>query len=308
MTTSAWNALPFPTRGSPFYSLKSIAFSNNAVPAASSSKAPAVTGSKASVGVVLPPVLLKHDGSADLEGNRPDDKASTRHLRRRDNALEEYKKVQDQLQEMLQKLSCEKEGQANIYNKVREMSESLVKCNKDLQAKVAHTYAQQQQLRKLRLQVKEYKDPTFSADAAWEVPVAPAAAVAAPHGQFVDEATSSSSPAGTRGPLVSAAVPDVEAATAGSIISAAAGCSAVVAGSVPVVVAAPAGMALAAGGTGAVGMANNVNATAPASASSTASPSTAAAGKQEHRSRPSAPDVRYARIELYKKAVLMLDV
>lgn len=308
MTTSAWEALPFPTRGSPFYSLKSIAFSNNAVPAASSSKPPAATGSKASVGVVLPPVLQNQSGSADLEVNRPDDKASTRHLRRRDNALEEYKKVQDQLQELLQKLSCEKESQANIYNKVREMSESLVKCNRDLQAKVAHTYAQQQQLRKLRLQVKEYKDPTFSADAAWEVPAAVAAAVAVPHGQVVDEATSSSSPARTRGPLDGSSVPDQEAATPGGTMSATAGCGAVMADSVPAVAASTAGRALAAGGTGAFGMANNANAIAPASASSTASPSTAGAGKQEHRSRPSAPDVRYARIELYKKAVLMSDL
>jgi len=124
-------------------------------------------------GVVLPPVsqnlLSAHtvSCSSNTEKNASEEKASaSRQLKRRDAALEEYKRVQEQLKEMYQKLAGENEFHSDVHKRMKEVSASISKTTKDLRAKVAHTYAQQQQLRKLRLQLKDCKEPSFSPEAA----------------------------------------------------------------------------------------------------------------------------------------------
>merc|ERR1711924_279144 len=86
----------------------------------------------------------------------------------------------------------------------------------------AHTYAQQQQLRKLRLQVKEYKDPNF-ADNAAALNVSIESTLPAFHrGQCAVEATSPSPPApSAKIPAVSANAAPGESARGSEIGSAA---------------------------------------------------------------------------------------
>jgi small-conductance mechanosensitive channel len=80
-------------------------------------------------------------------------------LRRREAALEEYKKVQDQLREVLQKLVSERQACADARHKSQELHRRIDHGNKTLKEQVSHTYSQQKQLRYLRAQVKELKEP-----------------------------------------------------------------------------------------------------------------------------------------------------
>jgi hypothetical protein len=165
MAAGSWSSLPYPVRGSPFYTLKSIAFSKE--PAAAASKASVANASPRAVGsasVVLPPV---GQTAGELEGNRLDDKAAaSRQLKRRDAALEEFRKVEEQLKEVLQKLIGEKQARAASHHRKQEISASLAKCNKSHKEEVERIKLQQRHLHKIRLQMKEIKE-TNSYPSSW---------------------------------------------------------------------------------------------------------------------------------------------
>jgi len=177
MNIEPWRALPLPTRSSPFYTLKSIAFDKDAADTK-------VSGG----GVVLPPVGQNRQNGNDLGGDIVPPKvvprASPRQLRRREAALDECTKVQEQLKEVLQRLTSESQAQAAIHNKKRELAGSTVKCNKSMKEEVEHIKAQQHQLKKLRTQLRELMQPvcapsTDSPVAAATTPLATTAPAAA---------------------------------------------------------------------------------------------------------------------------------
>jgi len=169
LTTDRANLrIPEP-RGSAFYTLKSVAFAKESA-----------AGSKASGAVVLPPVAngAQQDRSlGDPEGNRPEDKlaGNPRQVRKRDAALEDCRKVQEELRVVLEKLHSTRQACAASHSKKQELASSTAKCKADLKQECGRIKSQLQTLQTLRRQLKELKEPNFSPSpgASPEVPASP---------------------------------------------------------------------------------------------------------------------------------------
>lgn len=150
----AWDPLPFPTRKSPFYTLKSIAFSKDADSAVLSR-----VGDHGGVNGGCGPPKVASNGNQGLnqdpqiDGN--DASKVDKLMARREAALAETRRLNEMIEQMSDKISCEQRMRGAAEVQTRGLVEKTQQVRDAMRNELAHIYQQQQQLRDLRSRMRK---------------------------------------------------------------------------------------------------------------------------------------------------------